>query len=355
MRQPVVVLGSVLQQPVVVLGIVLGLGAGHGAVAQVSPADRDLLEGNASTIYPLGRAGARVQQLHGDVPGPRLLLGHAYRRDAVSRRDLVEGFQSEVEVLVSTTGLTPVQMLPLFASNHGPSPQTVLLRRWVSFPATSRPPVDPSPAWQLVIPYLAPYSYAGAGSLCVDVLVFGNVVGARRNLNFTPEIDAHEAFPDRRNVQPGVPYGAGCATFDLTLIQRGDRIDLQLALRDALPLARSWLLVGRRPALVRWPGTDCWLLTSGDAVAPMPGPTDERGAWSMTSGGLPALAPGLVLYGQMLSHAAASGVVATSDGARVTVPPLGPPLHPAMRLGNGGDPLALSGNLSASVAVVRFF
>ena len=74
----------------------------------VSPAARAALEGSSSTSYPLGRADARLQQLHADLP-PTLtaISGHAYRRDAISTRGQVDAFTVDMEVTLSMSPRTP--------------------------------------------------------------------------------------------------------------------------------------------------------------------------------------------------------------------------------------------------------
>jgi hypothetical protein len=67
----------------------------------VSPADRAGLEGSSFTHFPLGRANARMQTLHADVPGGMLISGHAYRRDADGVRGTIAGFSSDLQVTLS--------------------------------------------------------------------------------------------------------------------------------------------------------------------------------------------------------------------------------------------------------------
>jgi hypothetical protein len=87
------------------------------AQAAVSPTDRAALEGSSFTHFPLGRASARVQTLHRDLPGGTVLHGHAYRRDAIAVRGTVDAFQCELEVRVSLSPLTPTTASTTFASN----------------------------------------------------------------------------------------------------------------------------------------------------------------------------------------------------------------------------------------------
>ena len=111
----------------------LTLATATSAPAQgFSPADRVVLEGSASTSYPLGRHNARIQQLHGDLPPTSTQIrGHAYRRDAILLRGTVPEFQVEMEVSLSMSPRDAGSPSRVFAENRGPSPTVVR-------PATAR-------------------------------------------------------------------------------------------------------------------------------------------------------------------------------------------------------------------------
>src|SRR5687768_17611604 len=83
------------------LSFVLAPALAAQQLVAVSPSDRTSLEGCSFTHFPLGRANARMQTLHADVPGGTVLHGHAYRRDAVTVRGQVDAFSCDLEVTVS--------------------------------------------------------------------------------------------------------------------------------------------------------------------------------------------------------------------------------------------------------------
>ena len=113
-------------------------GAAQQTGTAVSPVARARLEGSASTLYPLGRAKGRFQQLFADLPA-QLIKGHAYRRDALSSRGQIAAFQSETAISMSTAALAPAQASKTFRDNAGQSPTSVLGRTKMAFPATSKP------------------------------------------------------------------------------------------------------------------------------------------------------------------------------------------------------------------------
>src|SRR5690606_3959418 len=88
----------------------------------VSPLDRTALEGSSYSHYPLGRHNARMQTLHDDIPGGTLITGHAYRRDAIGVRGLVDGFQADLQVTLSMSPNTAAQASGTFANNTGSNP-----------------------------------------------------------------------------------------------------------------------------------------------------------------------------------------------------------------------------------------
>ena len=98
----------------------LGTSAARSQSSVVSPAAQAIYEGSSSTSYPLGRANARVQQLHADLgTASRTITGHAYRRDATSLRGQLAAYQVEMTVTMSMSPRTPEQASTTFAENAG--------------------------------------------------------------------------------------------------------------------------------------------------------------------------------------------------------------------------------------------
>ena len=180
--------------------------------AVVSPGDRTDLEGSSFTHLPLGRASARMQTLHLDLPGGTVILGHAYRRDAAGLYGAVAPFVSEMEITLSMSPNVPTQAATNFAQNVGGNPIVVLPRTPIAFPGTSRPPVDPAPSFDLVVPYVTPFVVpAAGGTVCVDIEIFGNVTAAGIDHNISVYLDGHRNHQNGDAEQPGYRYGTGCA------------------------------------------------------------------------------------------------------------------------------------------------
>ncbi|MCC6671452.1 MAG: hypothetical protein IT458_10345 [Planctomycetes bacterium] len=333
-----------------------------------SPAERLRFEGNQSTIYPLGRFHARVQQLHGDLPAqPLLLRGQAYRRDATEVRGTILAFQSELSVTLSVTSQAPGQASTTFANNVGASPVAVVPRTRLSFPATDRPGQDPAPEFAHRIPYAVPFPWPGAGTLCVDITVFGNATNEGNDRNFVPLLDAHDTGPGR-NEQPGFRYGSGCrlggasgpAGASFTLRLGGGGLDLEAGLANGMPAQAgitpvNVLLVGATPVALPWPGLPgCTVLTSSELALPLQGTPDARGAWSGVLRGIQGHPAGTAWYLQIASVDTTGGALVLSDASRVVVPPLTAASNGSVRVANGTDRAAPTGTVASQVAVTRF-
>ncbi|MBX3463814.1 MAG: hypothetical protein KF830_11645 [Planctomycetes bacterium] len=343
-----------------------------GAPAQivaVSPADRDALEGSSFTHFPLGRASARMQTLHRDVPPGTLLSGHAYRRDAAGVRGVVDGFASELQVTLSMSPNLPTQASTTFANNVGGNAIVALPRTWLAFPPTNRPSLDPAPHFELVIPYQVPFLVPiTGGTLCVDVEVFGNQSAAGANRNLSIYLDSHDLYADGRAEQPGFRTGSGCAApgqtsacyASMTMWRRAAAIDLDVSIRNgvrdqgagtSLPLLTIGLGVDGTP--IPW-RPDCAFWSSAEIWFLLPGAFDVQGAWDGTLAGLPLLPPGLRLWLQAGSFDVASGALAASDATTVVVPPPGPLPMPVSRVVNGTNVAAATGTVAYSVPVIGF-
>ncbi len=336
----------------------------------VSPADRATLEGSSSSIYPLGRFNCRLQQLHSDLgAAPFAIAGHAYRRDATATQGEVASYRVELAVALSISPRTPATASRTFSENEGAA-VTVLPQTWVDFPKTQRPSQAPAPTFELRVPYAAAFAYPGGGAVvCLDTSVYGNDGPNGINANFTPYQDAHEQFPDGRNLQPGFRYGAGCAapgntapataSFELRHFP-GGRMELDIQARNGMPTdptgsGLSALLVGFRKATLSWPARPaCTLLTSTEAWFELPGANDPNGHWNGMLQSATPLPIGMEFYAQVASGHALNGV-AISDASHVVVPPLGPVPMTVARIANGSDRTAPTGTVSNVVPVTELF
>ncbi len=343
--------------------------AAHAQIVAVSPADRGSLEGSSFTHFPLGRASARMQTLHSDLPPGTMLHGHAYRRDATQVRGQVDGFSCDLQVTLSMSPNLPTQASTTFANNRGPSPIVVLPRTILAFPATQRPPIDPAATFELVIPYAIPYLLpATTGSLCVEVEVFGNQSAAGANQNLSIYLDAHENYTNGQAEQPGFRTGAGCTApgstslcfATMTLWRRAAGMDLDVALRNAVPSATgsslALLMLGlSSPTGLTLPGRpDCAFWSSGEVWTLLPGSVGATGSYDGTLSGLWLLPPGLRLWAQVGSIDLATGGLAASDATTIVVPPPGPQPIPASRIVNSTSQTAATGTVSYAVPVMGF-
>lgn len=350
--------------------------AGLAAVAAaqqtpvVSPSDRATYEGSSFTHFPLGRANARMQTLHRDVPGGTTLHGHSYRRDAIALRGTVDAFQCELEVRISMSPLNPTTASTTFANNAGGAPVVVAPRQVVAFPATLRPGIDPAPSFELQIPYQTPFVVpAGGGTVCVDVTIFGNQSPAGLDQNLSLYLDAHEHYTDGRGEQPGYRTLAGCAapgsatpstaTVSWWRLAATGRLDI--ALRDGVAddgagATRAFVLLGQQPQAATWPTQPgCGFWTSGDVWFALPGPLSATGSYDGSLQGLPQLPPGYRLWCQCGSVDLQTGDLAFTDVATFLTPPPGPLPIPTARVVNSSNGSAPTGTVSYAVPVMQFF
>jgi len=336
----------------------------------VSPADRQNLEGSSFTHLPLGRADARMQTLHSDVPGGTLLSGHGYRRDAIGVRGIVPGFSSDLEVKLSMSPRLPNQASTTFAINEGSNPTVALPRTFVVFPATDRPPSDPAPTFELLVPYQVPFLVPPAGgTLCVDVTIFGNVSGSGQNQNLSIYLDAHENYTDGRAEQPGFRTGLGCpapgqtapsfAQMTLWRLLGGTRFDVSIrdGVRDpGTGVTVPFLMLGTSISSITWPTRpDCTIWSSADIGFLLPGVMNTQGAYDGSLQGLPVLPPGFRLWCQAGSISLVTADLAFSDATTVVTPPAGPLPIPTSRIANSTDHTGATGVVSYAVPVMCFF
>lgn len=335
----------------------------HGQAA-VSPADRANLEGSSFSHYPLGRFDTRLQQLHADLPGGMIISGHAYRRDAEQLRGVVDGFASDLAVTLSMSPLTPATASTTFANNVGASPVAVLPRTVLGFPSTDRPALDPSPNFDLVIPYQLPFVLPpSGGTLCVDTTVFGNSTSAGNDRNFSVYLDAHEGRTDGRAEQPGFRYGQGCAApgrttlpfATTTLWHLGTAMRLDVGMRNGVALGQPMVTVGLRQTTWAWtPRPACTLLDSAEIWYAPSGSNDAAGSFD-GSIAMPLLLPGYRMFCQTGSIDFANGDLALGDGSAITTQPAAPTSLPAVRIANASDHTAATGTISPAVTITRFF
>ena len=310
-----------------------------------------------------------MQTLHADVPGGTVITGHAYRRDAVSVRGTVDGFQAELQVTLSLSPNLPTQVSTTFANNTGASAVTVLPRQWVTFPPTVRPSLDPAPTFDLVIPYLVPFVMPPqGGTLCVDVEIWGNQSTGGPNRNLSIYLDSHEHYPDGRTEQPGFRFGQGCAApgsttaayATMSLWHLGTQQQLDVALRngvaeDGSGLARAWLAIGLQTASTPWPlNPTCRLWSSADVWFVLPGQPDALGDYDGGLTGLAVLPPGYRLWCQAGSAHLGTGALAFGDGSTFVTPPAGRLPIPTSRVANSSDHAAATRTLSYAVPVMAF-
>jgi hypothetical protein len=336
----------------------------------VSPADRAGLEGSSFTHFPLGRANARMQTLHADVPGGMLISGHAYRRDADGVRGTIAGFSSDLQVTLSMSQRQPTQASTQFALNAGPSPVVALPRTVLAFSSTNRPALDPAPVFELVIPYQVPFLVpAQGGTLCVDVEVFGNQTASGTDQNVSIYLDAHELTTDGHVEQPGFRTGTGCAapgatsdcfasmTFWRLPMDSTLDVSIRTGVADTgsnttLPLLTIGLSPIGQPISFR---PDCTFWSSAEIGYVLPGAMDAQGRYDGAVTGIPHLPAGMRLWCQAGSVDLANGDLAASDATTFVTPPPGPLPIPVCRIVNSTNQQAATGTVSYAVPVMAFF
>ncbi|MFY9343973.1 MAG: hypothetical protein WAT39_15900 [Planctomycetota bacterium] len=334
-----------------------------------SPSDRLGLEGSSFTHFPLGRANARMQTLHADIPGGTVLTGHGYRRDAITVRGQVDGFTCDLEVRASISPNLPTQASTTFANNAGPNPVVVLPRQLVTFPPTQRPLIDPAGSFELTIPWTTPFALPlGGGTLCLDVEIWGNSSAAGSNVNLSVYLDAHENYPDGRAEQPGFRTGNGCpapgsvddsyATMTYWRLTTGGRLDVSI--RDGVPdsgngLSRPFVTIGHSLAGSPWPlRPDCPFWSSSEVWFPLPGTMNSAGDYDGSLAALPLLPPGYRLWCQAGSIDLGTVGMAFSDAVTFVTPPAGPVPIPTVRIVNSTNHAAATGTVSYAVPVIAF-
>jgi hypothetical protein len=336
------------------------------AQAMVSPADRVRLEGSSSTVYPLGRARTRLQQLIGDIPVAATFQGHAYRRDATTVRGIVGAFRSQITVNASTSPRTPTTASTTFADNQG-TPQTLLSQAWISFPQTDRPTGDVASSFELRIPYATPLSWSGTGVLCLETIVHSNDVGGLSDRNFSVYQDSHD-LSRTNSRQPGYRYGQGCAlegattraNAGLDLVRTTSSLDLEVSSRAGAPTDANGpgfaaLMLGVTPISWPWPARpECTAMLSPLAIEIL-GTNDVAGGLDVTRRGLGSAPGGRTLLAQVLTLQPATGAATLSDGTRLVVPALPPTQLLHVRIANGDDHTAATGTVSFSVPVTELF
>ncbi|MCK5941021.1 MAG: hypothetical protein KAI24_03550 [Planctomycetes bacterium] len=336
-----------------------------------SPADRGGLEGSSYTHYPLGRKSARVQTLHDDVPGGTVIGAHGYRRDAIGVRGIVPGLSCDLQVTLSMSPNTADGASGTFANNVGANPVVVLPRTVVTFPSTDRPSLDPSPTFELVIPYAVPFVVPPqGGTLCVDVEVFGNQTPNGPDQNFSLYLDAHQQYADGRALQPGFRTMQGCpapgstadcyANLDLWRLPNGTS-EIDVSIRNGVAdagngLTRAFLTLGTSIDGTPWPlRADCPFWSSAELWFALPGTMTTAGRYDDTLANLPLLPPGFRLWCQAGSIDLGTIGMSFSDAVTLVTPPYGQLPMPVARIANGSDVAAATGSVSSSVPVMAFF
>lgn len=336
----------------------------------VSPADRGQLEGNSFTHFPVGRASARMQTLHVDLPGGTVVSGHAYRRDAVGVRGTVPGFTCDMQVTLSISPNLPTQASTSFAANTGANAVVVLPRTLITFPATDRPTLDPTPTFDLLVPYQVPFVMpAQGGTLCVDVEVFGNVSASGTNQNLSIYLDAHEHFADGRSEAAAFRTFQGCpapgsnnpcyATMSMWRLPTSTRLDVSIrngVADDGSGTTLPYLLFGHAIDGSSWVlQPNCTIWSSHEVWFFLPGAMNQQGDYDGSRPALPVMPPGHRLWCQAGSTNLAAMAFTFSDALTFVTPALGTLPIPVTRVANSTNQAAATGTVSNAVPVMAFF
>jgi hypothetical protein len=323
---------------------VLSLLSGPLAAQVVSPAHFARVEGNSESYDPFMASTTlfRYLQVHGDVVGtPRTVQGLAFRMNDVETTAPIS-IQATFVLSEAAAGISPSNLSPAFAGNHGAGRTTVASGVFFNLPAAAYDRVRdlwPRPFGH-ALTFAQPFAYTGGNPLVWEVQIHG-----RQNLGSRGRLD--QASGSAVNPSPyyvgytdrtcGIRHGATPVALDYgdTMDWSGGTMRFTLGGRYVMPGMPSVAWIGLSnapplPALI--PGSDsapsgpCYLAASMDFV--FPAVSNGSGVFAFASA-LP-LAPylnGRRLFLQGASYAPGAnplGVV-TSNAAYVQfLAPYGP-------------------------------
>jgi hypothetical protein len=143
------------------------------AVATTRPTLSPFYIGNVfySTTSTTTAPASRSQMIvaTSDIAIPATLWNSLEVRRPIGLGNANVAFTANATIMMSVSSSPWTASTGTFATNHGPSPTTVLSGQ-ISLPAATNGPTWPAP-WQTPFPFSAPFPYAGVpgGSLVIDV------------------------------------------------------------------------------------------------------------------------------------------------------------------------------------------
>ncbi|MEZ5987547.1 MAG: hypothetical protein R3F30_00165 [Planctomycetota bacterium] len=161
------------------LSLIAALALCAGLSAQtVVPAKYSKLEASSSTAYPFGLSATnRVQYLYGSDLFDLAVVSFkqiAFRGNGGTAVSAKQGI--ELEILVSTTQVSPWAPTTTFASNHGSDLKTVFTKKKVNLPALLATPIPAS--FLATFPLDAQFVYVRQnGNLIIDYITHTPVSG----------------------------------------------------------------------------------------------------------------------------------------------------------------------------------
>jgi hypothetical protein len=227
---------------------VCGSLAGQG---RVSPAAYEQRAGN--TCVRGFSAGDRIQQIHGDLRGPRSSIdGIAFRQGRCVSQSW--GSQDvDVEIWIGESDYDGRS--PRFADNFRGTPTRAMPRRTLRLPDFRQPPQGGYPGpFVIRMPFDAPWAYAGDTDLVFQVDTH----------QLPSDLYGVDGFDWRYNeLYGGVPYGLGCVATgqsapmqlfgSIETVRDPDQFDVRLFVGRTPPYAKSLLLLGTQQVGYNWP------------------------------------------------------------------------------------------------------
>lgn len=217
------------------ISILLALG-GPLSAQLVSPAGLANVQGNRLRNEPFGGYRNQVyQQIHGDLPRQaRTVSGLGFRIGVPT----VQSIARTVDMRLDIGDSDFAQRSPTFAANFVSAPTTAVARRSVALPDWTRsPPSYPGP-FDAVIPFDAPWPYAGQRDLAWQITVFDNSTASGGPIAASYVADGFRE--DGRVSVSGTEVGTGCMAAGSAIVSSG-----------SLTIFSEWL---PSPQITLWPG-----------------------------------------------------------------------------------------------------
>lgn len=329
-----------------------------GQLQVVSPRAYQDVEGISTSSVPLSTP-IRYQQIHGDLRGvPLTLTGLALRRDGIATPS--QSYASRtVDLEITCADASLGSVTGTFANNYVNPPVVVWPRASINLPSRiDRPRALPGP-FDVVLPFAVPFSYGGQSDLLWEFALH--------------QTSSATSYPtDVANSSNILTYGTyvmngvGCTTgggefmlrpaCDTSVLPTGPSVAFRFGTVNAPLSAPAVLLIGLVDPNLTVPGLCANLRV--DPLITLSGSSDASGVFDVFAGTRaydPSLAANFFMVQAAALDASQGGLgLAVSNGAATRINGT-PPTFPITRVSASGNPTALAGSVSNSLAVVVRF